>query len=193
MRSTRLLTFAASALLLAGCNSGDTHIGGAIVVAGDKAVISAAGRPNATISADGELDIGGTRVAVTADQRQLLRHYYEDATQVRTHGLAAGKAGAMTGVHALTGSIAGLFDGKSKEQTKAEVEASTQQVIAAASRICHDLARIQSTQDALASQLPAFRPYARLKDNDVSECQDDMERARDSVKRAQAQAAAKNG
>lgn len=193
MRSARLIILAIPAFLLAGCNTGDTHIGSAIVVAGDQAVISAAGRPDATISADGALDIGDTPVTVTAGQRQLLRHYYEDAMQVRTHGLDAGKAGAMTGLHAITASITGLFDGTSKEQTKAEVEASTQQVIAAASKICHDLARIQSTQDALASQIPAFKPYAQLRDNDVNDCQDGMDRARDGVKQAQAQAAANNG
>lgn len=193
IRNARLAILVLSTVLLLGCNQGSTHIAGAIVVAGGKAVISAPGQPDAVVSVDGKLDIDGKRIAVTADQQQLLRDYYSNAMQVREHGIAAGKAGAVTGLHALTASITGLFDGKNKGQIASDVEASTQEVIDAAGKICHDLVRIQSTQDALAGQLPAFQPYARLTGNDVSECQDSMEKARHDVKQAQAKTAAGKG
>ena len=190
MQKTRLALLALPTMLLCGCNVGDTHIGNAITVAGDKVTIAAPGGHDAVISADGTLDIDGKRVAVDASQKQLLSAYHGDAMKVREHGIAAGMAGAKTGIDAVGSSISGLFKDKSKEEIESDVKASTGDVIAAAAKICHDMARIQSTQDALAAQLPAFRPFARLTGNDVSECSDGMDEARREVQQAQSRKAA---
>jgi len=43
-------------------------------------------------------------------------------------------------------------------------------------QICHRLPELQASQQALAAGVPAFRPYATLEDDDVSNCEADVQR-----------------
>lgn len=132
--------------------------------------VHAPGRADADISATGDLRIAGTAIAVTPAQRELLQRYYTTALALRNHGIATGNAGIATAGKAIDSVATGLFSGN-PGKIASEVDASAAKVEAQANLVCSDLARLQSTQQALAAQLPAFQPYALIEDHEAIDCQ----------------------
>jgi hypothetical protein len=179
---TRLLLFALLATgLLAGCgndsmmgNFGSTSIAdGGIRVKHGVVTLHVSGAPSAVISADGELRIDGKAVATTPAQQVLLQHYASSALAVREHGIATGKAGAAVAGAAIRGIAASIASGDS-DQIDKHVDAKAKQVDTEANKICVDIANIKAAQNALATDLPAFRPYAGIIHADEStDCKDD--------------------
>jgi hypothetical protein len=168
--SLRHLFFALlAALLLAGCGNGSSMsdfsstsiANGGIRVKHGIATLHVSGAPNAVISADGELSIDGKAVATTPEQQGLLKRYVSSAVAVREHGIATGKAGAAVAGAAIQGVVASIANGDS-DQIDKHVDAKAKQVDEAANKICRDIAQIKQAQDELATQLPAFKPYAGI-------------------------------
>jgi len=157
-----------------GCNSShQVSIDDGISLSGDHVALHAPGRPDAEITAAGDLSIGNTAVTVTPAQRELLKSYYSDALAVRDHGIATGVAGANVASTALSSVAKGLASGNT-DKIDAEVNASADKVEAQAANICADLERIHATQDVLSAQLEAFRPYAVVKASEVDDCARDL-------------------
>ena len=77
--------------------------------------------------------------------------------------------GAAVAGQAIRSVASGLASGDT-DKIDAEVNASAARVEAKAALICDDLAEIQSTQQTLASQLEAFRPYALIKADEADKC-----------------------
>lgn len=153
-----------------GCSgSHQVSIDDDITLSGDHVSLHVSGRPDAEISAAGDLSIGSTAVSVTPAQRELLKSYYNDAVAVRDHGIATGLAGANVAGTALSSVAKGLASGNT-DKIDAEVNASADKVEAQAANICADLQRIHVTQDALSAQLEAFRPYATVAASRVDDC-----------------------
>jgi hypothetical protein len=110
-------------------------------------------------------------VQTNADQRNLLLAYYRSASAVREHGIETGKAGAAIAGQAIGSVAKGIVSGNTDDIDK-EVDAKTAAVTQAALKICTDMAGIKAAQDALASQLAAFKPYASIVDPDaVIDCE----------------------
>jgi hypothetical protein len=132
--------------------------------------IHADGAPDATISADGKLQIGQQAIAVDALQQQLLQQYYGNASAIAADGLATGKAGAEVGEQAAKSVATRLLSGE-PDRIQQDIEAKTKLVTAAAAKICQDLGKLQAVQDQLAVQLPAFKPYGGVvMASDVDDC-----------------------
>lgn len=170
-----LVLFAgALAVALAGCDSAVSGTvvtdDGYIALRDGYAVVSAPGQPDASIAADGALRIGEAAIATTPEQRTQLARYYAEAAALRDDGIATGKAGLAVAGHALGSVISGLVSGDPDRIDK-EVDAKARTVEASARKVCADLAQLRSTQDAIAAQLPAFRPYARIDAGDAERCQ----------------------
>lgn len=121
-------------------------------------VINAPGKPDAHIDANGNLRIGDTPVMVTPMQRDSLKHYYAGATAVRDDGIATGKAGAALGLHAV-GSVFGNLLSGTPDKIDKDMDARSKSVDASAQHLCDDLVQLKATQETIAAQLPAFRPY----------------------------------
>lgn len=144
-----------------GTGSFDAHVNGNLHINFDNGnlVVNAPSHPDARIAANGDLTIGGNAVALTPAQRDLLKQYYAQAISVRDDGIATGKAGAALGVHAIGSVLDGLFSGK-PDKIDHEMDARSKTVETAAMHLCGDLKQLKTTQGSLATQLPAFRPYA---------------------------------
>lgn len=183
--SSRHLFFALLATgLLAACSNGSdmsdfgsTSIAnGGIRVHHGVATLHVSGAPNAAISADGELRIDGRIVSTNPAQQQLLKRYAQAALAVREHGIATGKAGAAVAGAAIQGIAASIASGDSNQIDK-HVDAKAKQVEAAANLICLDIVQIRTAQNALATELPAFKPYASiLNANQVDDCNKHQDR-----------------
>jgi hypothetical protein len=184
MKSVSALVTLALCGLLAACGHGsDNHL---VVITGDTDVLNgnirlsdghvtlrARDAPDAIISANGELQINQQSVSVDPAVQELLKSYYQNAMMVRTDGIATGKAGEAVGEQAVKSVASNLASGH-PEQIQQDVEGKAQAVKQAALKICQDLGNIQSAQDQLVTQLPAFKPYGHIINADnISDCKND--------------------
>ena len=169
----RSMPAAVLALLLAGCTSehpGDTGsvfrhfsiVDGAIAV-------HAEGITDTMVDADGGLTIAGNAIATGAGQRQLLARYHDGILQLRSDGVAVGRAGIRTAGKAIGSVVAGLVSGK-PDKIEAKVDARAREVEQRVAELCDTLRGIRSTQDAIAAQVEAFRPYATITADDAGHC-----------------------
>ena len=127
------------------------------------------GVPEADITAAGDLSIGGNPVAVTPAQRDLLKHYYTQVLQVRTDGIAIGKAGAAMAGHAAGSVVSGLVHGN-PDSIGPKIQARAEQLKARAFVVCSEAAALGANQNVIANAVPAFRPYASIDATDRSSC-----------------------
>ena len=123
----------------------------------------------ATVNAAGDLTIDGKPVATTATQRQLLQRYFTQVQGIRGDAIAVGKQGVALAGKAINEVVGGLMAGDPDRINKrVEVEAS--KVESKAEQICIRLGAIRDVQEALATELAAFRPYATIRADQVDEC-----------------------
>lgn len=132
--------------------------------------------PKAEITPQGDLLIDGKPVPVNAAQRAELLAYRGQILDIARQGIAIGKQGAALGVHAAGSAIAAVFSGESKEQVRARVEAQASGIRKAAAKICDGLPALRSSQQRLATDLPAFKPYATLTPAKIDQCRRDASR-----------------
>jgi hypothetical protein len=169
-----------SCLLITACghNSDNTIIindstdmeNGHIRLNNDHVVLRVDGSPDATISANGDLQINQQAVSISNAQRQLLKSYYLNAYAIRTDGIATGKAGAEVGAQAIKSVATRLVSGD-PDKIQQDVDAKAKIVKEAAAKICQDVSSIQTAQNQLAAQLPAFKPYGDvIAGNDPKDC-----------------------
>ena len=159
----KILTRAGIALVvatLAACSPG-LNVGAGYHISFDRngLVVHAPGQPNAHVSRNGDLTIGDKSVAVTAAQRQLLQRYYRQATSTMDSGVAIGKQGVEVATRGIGDAIASIFHGDSAAADK-QLDAQSQNIEAAAGKLCADVKALGATQAAIAASLPAFKPYA---------------------------------
>lgn len=164
-------TLIALVLALGGCGHNEngnsfTHFS---VVDDSHLAIHARGAADAVIAVDGNLRIDGKPVALAPTQRALLKDYYAGIVALRHDAIATGAAGLATAGAAISSVVSGLANGDA-DSIGAKVDEKAAKVDAAAAKICVDLASIRMQQDAIAAQLPAFRPYALLDAREVADC-----------------------
>lgn len=127
--------------------------------------------PKAEISPQGDLLIEGKPVAVNAAQRQQLLAYRGRIIGIAEAGMAIGVQGADIAGEALTGVVGAIFGGKEGGQAfEQRMEAQGKKIEAEAVKLCTQLPGLLSTQQALATSLPAFKPYARMTQEDIDDC-----------------------
>ncbi|KGI78188.1 hypothetical protein LF63_0107575 [Oleiagrimonas soli] len=153
---------------------------GNIVLQDDAVTIHADDAPTATVTSAGDLRIGTKTIAVDAAQRQLLRTYYQDAERIGHQAVDVGKAGANMAGGTIRDVFSNLADGH-PDRIDADVKKRTATLLEHASRICDTLQSMQGTQDAIAAQLDAFRPYTRLQASDAQECRADIAKERSKL------------
>lgn len=172
MRVFLLTTMVLAAAGMSGCHhdSDREHsVTSHLSIHGQNVAVHAPGRPDAEISAAGDLAIAGQNVPVAASERDLLKHYHDTALALRDQAITTGKAGIATAGQAISSVASGLASGN-PDRIDAEVSAKANKVDASAALICTDLAELRATQETLARQLEAFRPYAVIKADEVEDC-----------------------
>ena len=158
-------------LATAGCNNGGSestfrHLS---VVDASHVAVHARRGPDAIISSDGTLQIGGQAIAVTSDQQGQLRQYFDAAIVLHDDALATGAAGLATAGTAISSVVSGLASGDT-DSIDAKVEAQAAKVEMRAAKVCADLAALYANQQAIAESLDAFRPYATIDARAPGDC-----------------------
>lgn len=147
---------------------------GSIQISKGEVVVRAHGAPDAIIDASGDLRIDQKPVAVDAASRGLLKTYYDNALTIRTDAIATGKAGMAVGEQAAKSVLTRLASGH-PDQIQHDIDSKTKLVKEAAAKICQDLRTTKLSQDQLATNLSAFKPYGTVVgDNDINECEKDL-------------------
>lgn len=131
--------------------------------------ISADKQPRAEITPDGHLLIAGKDVAANDAQRRQLLEYRGHVVAIAMDGMDVGLAGAKLGASAAGEALKGIFSGDS-EGVEKRINAEAAKIEAQAKRICQRLPAMLASQQALARELPAFKPYATMDQSDVDDC-----------------------
>jgi hypothetical protein len=129
--------------------------------------------PKAEITPQGDFLIAGKPVSLTPDQRRQMLAYRQQLIEIAKRGIAIGKQGAALGIQAASAAIAAAFSGESEQQVRQRIEAQTTSIRQAAAQICDRLPALRDSQQELAAELPAFRPYADLTPAKIDECRTD--------------------
>lgn len=178
MKSRSLAVIAAflGLALVAGCRpstSVSTGLDDFIRVRDGRVVLQAGAGPDAEIAASGTLTIGNDPVSVTPEQQALLSQYHADALLLHKAAIATGAAGAKLGGETIRSVVRGLLQGN-PDQIGEQIETSAGDVAAKAMQVCRQMGALQQVQDQLAASLPAFQPYATIKDVDARDCEQDV-------------------
>jgi hypothetical protein len=129
--------------------------------------------PHAEITPQGDFLVAGKSVPLTPAQRDEMLAYRAQLVQIAQQGIAIGKQGAKLGVNAAGAAIAGVFSGESEQQVRQRVEAQASGIRQAAAKICDRLPALMASQQKLAGDVPAFKPYADMTQKDIDDCHKD--------------------
>lgn len=142
-----------------------------INVNGKQVHTAEAGLPKAEITPQGDLLVEGKAVAITAEQRQQLLAYRGRIIGIAEAGMAIGVQGADIAGEALAGVTGVIFGGKEGGQAfEQRMQAQGKKIEAEAMKLCTQLPGLLDSQQALAAALPAFKPYARMTQDDIDDC-----------------------
>ena len=132
-------------------------------------------QPKGEITPRGDLLVDGKPVAVDAAQRRQLLDYRTQVIGIARTGIDAGEKAAMLAIDATDVSLFHLIVGGMTGSLERRVEASVKRDIEpAVLQICRQLPQLRDSQQALATSVPEFRPYATLDDDDVEDCESDI-------------------
>ena len=129
-------------------------------------------KPKAEITPQGDLLIDGKAVAVTPEQRALLKEHRQRVAEVALAGVAIGMQGADLATKAVAESLKGVFTGNTDDIEK-RIEAEADKIRQSTVVLCDRLPAMRESQQKLAQSLPAFAPYATMTQDDVDDCRDE--------------------
>jgi hypothetical protein len=153
---------------------GDTfHVGGH----DRRTTDTAAKQPKGEITPAGDLLVDGKAIQLDAAQRKQLLGYRTQVIGLARDGIDAGEKAALLAIDAtdvsLFNLIVGGLTGSLERRVKSTVQRELQPAIL---QICHRLPQLRESQQSLAGTVPAFRPYATLRSEDVASCEADVRR-----------------
>lgn len=126
--------------------------------------------PKAVITPQGDLVIAGKTVPATPEQHTMLVDYRQQIIGIAEAGMEIGEHGANLGTQAAKEAIWGALTGKSDKEIEERIKPQTEQIKAAAAKLCLRLPDMLSSQQKLAAAMPQFRPYATMTQKDVDDC-----------------------
>lgn len=132
------------------------------------------GRPRAEITPQGDLLVDGKAVEATPAQRAMLLEYRGQVINVAEAGMVIGSKAADLAGNAIKESLGAVFSGNTDAVEK-RVEAEAMKLKAEAALLCKQLPPMLATQQQLAASMPAFKPYANMTQDDIDDCQKDID------------------
>lgn len=135
--------------------------------------------PKAEITPQGDFLVAGKAVSLTAAQRTQVLAYRQLMLGIARQGIDVGKRGVRLGMDAARTAIAGALSGDSDQDIRQRVDTKASGIRKAAAKICDQLPAVMKSQQALAADLPAFKPYADLTPAKIDKCREDALRKDD--------------
>lgn len=193
---TTLTALLLSTLLLTGClpeadieqSLADAHAEidqAARLIAEENMQLQADGQPDAEITPEGDLLIGGKAVALSAGQRTLLAAHRNQLVGIATEGVQIGRQGVDLAGRAMKSALFAVLTGN-EARFERKMEAEAAKIEASAITLCDRLPALLASQSAVSDAVPEFKPYARVEQSDIAECAHDVAEAKAKVFAAKA-------
>ncbi|MCC6757713.1 MAG: hypothetical protein IT474_07085 [Arenimonas sp.] len=188
---TTLTALLLSTLLLTGClpeadieqSLADAHAEidqAARLIAEENMQLQADGQPDAEITPEGDLLIGGKAVALSAGQRTLLAAHRSQLVGIATEGVQIGRQGVDLAGRAMKSALFAVLTGN-EARFERKMEAEAAKIEASAITLCDRLPALLASQSAVSDAVPEFKPYARVEQSDIAECARDVADAKAKV------------
>ncbi|WP_156911545.1 hypothetical protein [Luteimonas sp. J29] len=133
--------------------------------------------PKGEITPAGDLLVDGRAVQVDADQRRQLQAYRAEVIELALLGIDAGERAAEAAIDAVDHGLFRLMFDAVTGRLERRVERTVKRTLAPQiQQICHRLPDLLESQQRLADSVPAFRPYATLRQRDVEDCNREVRR-----------------
>jgi hypothetical protein len=174
-----IAALACSLVLLAGCatlGSADHDLDvAARQLATENLELSTDGSaaPQAEITPRGDFLVAGKRIDITRLQRNEVLAYRAQYIGIARQGIAIGREGVEVGRHAVVPMVFAALFGASEETIDARMDKRLAGVRDATVKLCDRMPALMAAQQQLASDLPAFRPYATLTQEKIDDCRRD--------------------
>jgi hypothetical protein len=126
--------------------------------------------PEAVTTPQGDFLIDGKRVAITPQQRNEMLAYRTQTIEIAQQGIAIGHEGVEAGRRAVVPMIFAALFGADDDAVEASMDKRLAGVRKDSEQLCTRLPQLMATQQQLAAELPAFKPYATLTQKDVEDC-----------------------
>lgn len=125
--------------------------------------------PKAEIGPKGDLLIGGAPVTIDEAQRALLMEHRARILTVAKAGMDIGVQGADLGMKAAREAIKGVFTGNTDDIEK-RVNSEADKLKAEAEKLCATLPALMTSEQAVAAAVAEFKPYAKMQQADIDDC-----------------------
>lgn len=178
-RPARFAVISCSLVLLSGCaafRTADTDLDTASrqITTGNMTLTAEdAGVPKAAITPQGDFLIAAKPVALSAQQREEVLAYRAQYIDIAQAGIAIGHQGVEVGRHAVAPMIFASLFGASDKAIDASMDKRLAGVREATAKLCDRMPALMAAQQQLATDLPAFRPYATLTQKKIDDCRQD--------------------
>lgn len=178
-RPTRLAALSCSLVLLSACASfrtadGDLDTASRQIATGDITLTADdAGVPKATITPQGDFLVAGKSVEPSPQQRDEILGYRAQYIDIAQRGIAIGREGIDVGRHAVAPMIFAALFGASDKDIDASMNKRLAGVREATAKLCDRMPALMAAQQQLATDLPAFKPYATLTPKKIDDCRKD--------------------
>ncbi len=131
--------------------------------------------PKAEISPQGDFLIDGKTVTIDAKQRRELLSYRGLVIDIANSGIDIGERAALAAINEVDRGLLSLMVSALTGGLEHRVERMVNESIQpAVEQICRRLPEVLDSQQRLAKSLPAFAPYANLKKEDVTDCEESV-------------------
>lgn len=145
----------------------NTHDKGRIDIKGTDITITADDRSQAEIDPAGDLKIRGQDVPVTDAQRQLLVQYSQNLRDMEKQGEAAKRQAWNMAPGILGTALGDLFTGASDKQINDDANKAAEPLKQEVLKLCNRVKAERKVQDQIGDALPAFKPYAVIHESDT--------------------------
>ncbi|MCD9007129.1 hypothetical protein LDO31_12960 [Luteimonas sp. XNQY3] len=133
--------------------------------------------PKAEITPQGDFLIEGETIAIDAAQRRQLLAYRGMVIEVARAGIDIGEVTALAAVDSVDRGVFSLMVGAMTGSLERRIERTVRSTVGpGVLLICDRMPALHDAQQQLASDLPAFRPYARLEARDADSCRNEVRR-----------------
>lgn len=133
--------------------------------------------PKAEITPQGDFLIEGEAVAIDSNQRRQLFDYRRMVIEVAKAGIDIGEVSALAAVDSVDRGVFSLMVGAMTGSLERRIERTVRNTVGpGVLLICDRMPELRDAQQQLASDLPAFRPYARLETQDADDCRNEVRR-----------------
>jgi hypothetical protein len=145
-----------------------------IKVEQERVIITDAQGHQAVITQQGTLTIEDKSIAVTPQAEDDLVQYVHTTQQIREQGLNVARRAGGFAAGILSDVFGGLMSGKSEQDIERNANQSAATFKKSVLPICHSVQELKQLQDTIATEVPAFEPYAVIEDKDSNDCSKDL-------------------